>query len=133
MRRALLVFGLCLWSELAFAQQPVVTQPLGVTSLVSSGIIATTNTFQSVFAQAPTGPGGGAGRNGCTLVNEGTHTMYVYFGPIASATTPFSIPLPAISGAVVPTVTCGLPAGAVRQDQVSITGTGNDVFYQERN
>ena len=80
-----------------------------------SGTIAVTNTFQSVAVQGV--------RNGCEVQNNGTHTMYVFFGPIASATTANSVALAAGQG-----VGCGAP-GVVLSDQISITGTAGDAFY----
>src|SRR5258708_5207899 len=51
-----------------------------LTSTNSSSTIAVTNTFQSIQAST-------VGRKGCTIENQSTvDTMWVFFGPIGSAT-----------------------------------------------
>jgi len=116
-----LAFVLCAAS--AHAQNLVVTQPYGVTTQNSSGTIAETNTFQSIWAASSNT----RGRAGCTVQNNGAATQYVFFGPIADATTPTSIKL--IAGA---SVSCN-QGGVVLKDQVSITGTADDTFYAGQN
>ena len=108
----------------AFAQQPVYQYATPRNSVNASGTIAVTNTFQQVFAAASTSPGQAVTRMGCLIQNNSTHTMYVYFGPIANATLNTSIQL-AASGAL----SCATLTGAVTADQISITGTAGDVFF----
>lgn len=118
----LLVLGLLFFAGLARAQQqPVDTFQHGVTSQNSSGTITVTNTFQSVFLAATNQPQ--QRRMSCTVQNNGSNSMYVFFGPIANATTSNSVVLAA--GA---SVRCSV-SGATLQDQVSITGTSGDTFY----
>ena len=81
-----------------------------------SGTIAVTNTFQSIQPQ-------NNGRIGCTIENNGTHTLYVYFGAIANATTANSFQL-----SPGQPVSCLVGNGYLLSDQVSITGTGGDAF-----
>lgn len=102
----------------AFAQQPVLTQPTGVTSIDYSGTIAVTSTFQKVF-DASTGT---RGRLGCSVTNNGAATMFIYLGAIADATTPKSMQL--ASGA---TYNCA-SGGIVVLDQLNITGTSGQAF-----
>ena len=108
-----------LGASLAFAQTPVVTQPYNVTTQNYSSTIAATNTFQSIWAANTTS----RGRAGCLIQNNGSSSMYVYFGAIASATTPHSFQLS--SGQ---SVRCD-NSGITLQDQVSITGTISQSFY----
>jgi hypothetical protein len=119
MKRILTLLGVLLFSTPIFAQTPVVTQPYSATSYNASGTIAVTNTFQSVFA-APTTP---TGRVACTIQNNGTHNMWVFFGPIAKATEATSVILAANQ-----TVNCN-SGNVILQDQVSITGTASDAFF----
>ena len=85
-------------------------------TLTANSTIAVTNTFQVALA-APSG-----NRNGCTVQNQGPHTMYVYFGVSASATT-------ALSYQVSPgqTIYCSVN-NIVLQDIVNITGTAGDAY-----
>lgn len=105
-----------------FAQQAVQVIPLQVTTTVVSGSISVTNTFQSVFNNSQTSNPGARGRTSCTVQNNGTHTMYVFFGPIANATTTNALQIG--PGQVI---LCQI-GGATLQDQVSITGTSFDTF-----
>lgn len=107
----------------AAAQSPVITQPYPVTTLNSSSTVAVTNTFQSIWAAA-VAP---RRRAACLVQNTGTNAMYVFFGPVADATTPTSIKLTAGQFA-----TCNV-GGAALQDQVSITGTAGETFYAGQN
>lgn len=119
MKRLLLLLFV-LWAPLANAQSAVVTQPYARTTTNNSGTIAVTNTFQSIWAAT-------AGRAGCTVQNNSaTNAMYVYFGPIASATTATSVKLAAGQA-----LTCSVN-GIILTDQVSITGTSGDAFYAAR-
>jgi hypothetical protein len=119
MKKILLILGLLLFPQFALAQSPVITQPYNVTSYNASGTIAVTNTFQSIW----TANTSMRGRAGCTVQNNGTNSMYVYFGPIASATTATSVKL-----AVGQSVNCNVN-GITLQDQVSITGTSGEAYY----
>jgi|HubBroStandDraft_3_1064219.scaffolds.fasta_scaffold02312_6 hypothetical protein len=116
-----------LFSVLAHAQAPVVTQPYtGITTQNGSSTIGTGgSTFQSVFAAsgAQANPATLKLRAACTLQNNGTHNMQVFFGPLASATTTNSVVLTAGQS-----VSCNV-GGVTLQDQVSITGTAGDAFY----
>jgi len=88
-----------------------------VDSTQSSSTVSVTNTFQQVLPQNDT-------RRGCTVQNKGSNNMFVFFGPIASATTNNSfLLLPAAGNSV----SCNLPGGTIRS-QVSITGTGGDRY-----
>ena len=113
---------LFLISAPALAQQAVQVLPLQVVTTVVSGTITVTNTFQSVLANSQTNNPGARGRTSCTVQNNGTHTMFVFFGPIANATLTNSFQL-AAGNAILCQVN-----GATLQDQVSITGTSGDAF-----
>jgi hypothetical protein len=114
----------------ASAQQPVVTSPSRVASVNASGTIAVTNTFQQIFASAlllaqP--------RQGCLIQNGGASTMWVFFGPIASATKAASFQLvPPGVGVQGGAIGCATGGGGVLQDQVSITGTATEAFTAAR-
>jgi hypothetical protein len=100
----------------AFAWAPPVhAQQAKLPSTNVSGTIAVTNTFQSVFE---------AGfRTGCTVQNNGAASMWVFFGPIASATKAKSVIL-----ATGQSVSCNSP-GITLSDQISITGTATQEFF----
>lgn len=107
------------------AQQPVITLPYtgGLTSNMSS-TVAVTNTFQSVFAAPDLTKN--QKRSACTIQNNtatGANAMYVFFGPIANATTANSVKL-----SQGQPVNCNV-GGITLQDQVSITGTSGDAYY----
>lgn len=104
----------------ALAQQPVITQPFLVYSSNASSTIAVTDTFQTIFLA----PAGRQQRSGCTIVNYGTHTMWVYFG--AATDTPAKAK--SVQLAANQPVTCN-NNGITLQDQVSITGTGSDAYF----
>lgn len=107
-------------ANLAFAQNPVITQPFKSDNITnSSTTIAITNTFQSIWAASTTN----IGRTGCTVQNTGTNPMYVFWGAIADATTAKSVKL--LAGQ---SVTCSVN-GSVLRTQVSITGTATETFY----
>ena len=130
------------------AQQGAVVQPvpapLGVTN--ASGSITTGGTFHSVFAAQ--GPQAGsvrtttgaetisAPRRGCLIVNTSNTVAYVFFGALASATTPTSIPLNAASadGAAGGSVSCERDGAAgTIQSQISIVGaTTAETFFAIR-
>jgi hypothetical protein len=92
-------------------------QTIPVPSTNYSGTIASTGTFQLIQGQAN-------GRIGCTVQNNGTHTMYVFFGPPANATTATAAQLSAGQS-----LNCGIGANIVAKDSVSITGTSGDAFF----
>jgi hypothetical protein len=56
-----------------------VVHPGGRTSQPASGTITLGGTFQPLFPANPD-------RSGCIVQNTGTHVLYVFLGPIASAT-----------------------------------------------
>jgi len=118
-RIGLVAFMLLGMLSYGWAQSPVITQPYSVQTTNASGTIAATNTFQSIWTQSSNT----RGRAGCTVQNNGTNSMYVYFGPIASATTGASVKL-----AAGQSVSCN-NGGITLKDQVSITGTSGEAFY----
>lgn len=114
--------GLLFMAIGAQAQTITLIKPLGVNTTNGSGTITSGGTFQQVFGATNNVPGG---RNGCTIQNNGTHTMYVFAGPIATATDAKAAQVTAGS-----TYYCTLNNGTVAiQDQISIDGTTADVFY----
>lgn len=123
MRKIVLFAGLLaaplMWAP-AEAQQTVITQPQGVTTLNKSGTIAVTNTFQQVLAASTNT----RGRTGCLVQNNGSNAMYVFAGAISSATTAKSVKLASGQG-----FNCSTGNGGVLKDQISITGTSGDAFY----
>lgn len=120
MKRLLLALLILGASLPALAQSPVTTYPYGVTSHNDSTTVTVTNTFQSIWIAST----GLTGRSGCAIQNNGSATMYVYFGPIANATTPNSVKL-----STGQSLNCETVGGVVIKDQVSITGTSGDRFY----
>src|SRR5262249_9721879 len=74
------------------------------TSTNSSSTITSGGTYQSIWAA-------NAKRNACTVQNNGSHVMYVFFGPIASASHNTSVQI-----AVGQSVQCG-SGGIVLTDQ----------------
>ena len=116
---AVAVLVLALAMRHANAQSAVRTQPLNVASTNASGTVTSTNVFQSVFAAIT----GNQQRSSCTVQNNGTHTMFVFFGPIANALTTSSVALTAGQA-----TTCSVN-GVVLKDQVSITGTTTENFF----
>lgn len=106
----------------AHAQQQVTTLPLGVTSIVTASTIGVTNQFQNVFTSTIL-----TKRSGCLIQKtSGNGDMFVFFGPIQSATTPTSLILR------TPTLlrfACADFAGGVApQDGISITGPAGEGF-----
>lgn len=100
----------------ADAQTPVVTQPVPRISNNNSGSVSVTNTFQSIWVA-------NVNRLSCTIQNNGTHNMYIFFGPIANATLTNSVIL-------LPTLPLNCQIfGVILSDQVSITGTSGDAFF----
>ena len=92
-----------------------------LTSSNLSGTVSVTNTFQSIQVLT-------AGRNGCSIQNNGTNSMWVFFGPIGSATKAHSFLLPASTSTSSFVVGCAVGGLGVLTDQVSITGTSGDAF-----
>jgi len=125
MRKSAIGLGLlaALIGAVAFAQQPVTVFPTPLTTTRGSAIIASTNTFQSVFAAA-TPRAGSRGRSACQVVNNSSTTLWVFVGPIASATTPTALSL-----AQHGQWNCELAAGTIVQDQISVTGTSGASFF----
>lgn len=122
--RTLALCGIALGLLLALpaeAQTTVITQPQGVTTNnVPSASIASGGTYQSVFAADTSS----RGRVACTVINYGTHTMYVFAGAIASATHARSVQLAAGQAFY-----CATASGGVLKDQISVDGTTSDAFY----
>jgi len=85
-----------------------------------SGVIGTGGaTFQLLFAATQQGA-----RRGCIIQNNGTHNMWVFWGPTSLATTSNSLVLVAGAAAF-----CTNLAGTVASDAISITGTSGDAFF----
>lgn len=101
--------GAVLWGAIAVAQiKPVQTRNL-------SGTLAASSTFQSIAAYD-------VNRSACLVQNNSANKMYVYFGPIANATTGASVVLD-----IGKSVSCN-NGPIVATDQVSISGTSGDAF-----
>lgn len=124
---ALLVTGV---SAGAQAQQPgglpapVTTYPAPATSAGGnvSGTIASTGTFQKLWGA--TGGSGVPFRKGCTIQNNGTHSMNVSEGlGVAGSTTGNSVVVPAGG-----TYYCQV-GQIVLTGEIDITGTATDAFY----
>lgn len=127
------------------AQSPVLTQPGQANSGEGSGTLAATDTFQLIWASArnPTSIGSLGYRNGCLVLNNSTHTEWVYFqGPgmdtpnasNAAAIKAKSIPLTAatVANTLGGYVNCITGAGQALQDAVWIAGTQNDTFVAKQ-
>lgn len=119
----LLALGLALVPSLVWAAgaQPVITlpEPRASTGGNASTTVASTNVFQSLWAA-------NANRGSCTIENNSSDTIWVFFGPIASATKATSVQL-----AAGQSVNCD-SAHVVSTDQVSITGTSGDTFFAQQ-
>lgn len=117
------VFGLlaAVFVSSAFAQAPTITTPYGTLTTNNSSTITTGvgGAFQQIWAQSTAS----RGRVGCTVQNNGSNPMYVYFGAIADATVAKAVKL-----AVGQAVSCTI-GGIVLKDQVSISGTVGEAFY----
>jgi len=114
-----LILGIILALGVAFnasAQTPVVTQTSKFSNANASAAVSVTNTFQSIWPA-------NTSRNDCIVQNNGAASMYIYFGAIASATTPNSYILAAAG-----TFRCA-NSGIVVNDQISITGTISQNFF----
>ncbi len=89
--------------------------PTGRSSNTISGTVAVTNTFQTVITQ-------NSARSGCTIQNQGSHTMYFTTAGSPSLTNSFQI----APGAAY---TCTSPGSNVTStDQIQMTGTSGDAF-----
>lgn len=115
MLRALLLLLLLAVSSPLLGQESATDIQIKLPSMNLSGAIAVTNTFQSIQVATK--------RHSCTVQNNGAATMWVFFGPIASATKAKSVVL-----APGQSVYCSL-SGVTLSDQVSITGTATDTFF----
>jgi hypothetical protein len=90
-----------------------------LTSTNLAGAISVTNTFQSIQALT-------AARAGCTIQNQSTtNPMWVFFGPIGSATKAKSFILDPGHGL---SISCTVAGNGSLTDQVSIAGTAADLF-----
>lgn len=123
---------LALWAGPLAAQAIGTPQPLPVAPVDASSTITTTNTFQQVFA-APSQSTAFPQlryRAGCLIINTSTHTQWVFFGTLALATTPTSVPLNAATsqGLRGGSTSCVEDTVGVLQGQISITGTAGDTF-----
>ena len=92
-------------------------QQVPVKSTNLSGTIASTGVFQSI--QGVTN-----NRIGCTVQNNGSNVMYVYFGTCANATTAASAAL--LTGQ---SINCAISYDYVVKDQICITGTTADGYF----
>jgi len=93
--------------------------PTQRTTVMGNGTIGTGGTFQSIMAAD-------LNRTGCIIQNTSTHTMYVYFGATASATTSNTFQV-AAGG----TIYCGAGGNSVvaLTDNVAITTSAtSDTF-----
>ena len=100
---------------------PCPTAAAPVTSTNASATITVTSTFQSLQAV-------NTSRMGCLIQNNGSNTMYVFFGPIASATKATSFQIVPPGGSGPNSISCATGTGGALGDQVSITGTSGDAF-----
>lgn len=119
MRIAAFIVGLLILAGNANAQGLVTTQPLAVTSVISSSSISSTSVFQVAIASS-------TNRKGCQLQNTSGNTMYVYIGSPAAATTSGSIQL-----LTKQTYNC-TNGGIVLTDQINVTGTSGDTYTTVR-
>ncbi len=100
------------------ARADTVVHPGGRTSIPASATITLGGTFQPLFVANPD-------RSGCLVQNTSTHTLYVFLGPIATATLALSFQL-----APQQIFSCANPGGTiVVTDAISITtSTTSDTF-----
>ncbi len=131
MKRVVVASLLALLVTSALAQNVVWTVPEPALSADYSGTITVTNTFQKVFSGAnntvaPTTGTSGA-RHGCSIQNNGTHTMYVSEGAgIASSTLATSWQVAA--GALF---NCNF-GNIVLSGEIDITGTSGDAYVAKQ-
>lgn len=108
--------------------QPVVTLPSTGLSGDASGTVASTNTFQLVWAA----PSGSQPRKGCLVVNTAVTVEFVYFGaaPVAAGAIPLN---PAgTAGQAGGAVSCTVGSGTVSEDAVWITGTTGAAYVAKQ-
>ena len=119
--------------SVASAQQAVVSAPLPATSANgdASGTVAVTGTFQKVFGGAGNTiappPGTPGERHGCSVQNNGTHTMYVTEGTGvvgSSLTNSWQV-------AVAQLFNCNF-GGVVLTGEIDLTGTAGDAFVAKQ-
>lgn len=77
--------------------------------------VTMTGSFVQALAKAP-------GRSGCTIQNNGTHTMFIFFGDATPADTTTSFQLAAGQA-----MNCTMGGLATITDQALIEGTSSDV------
>jgi hypothetical protein len=122
---ALAALFLLAFAEGAVAQQPVLTLPGPATTAGgnASTTIASTNVWQQVFAGTSSAPAS-AKRHGCTVINQGSNTMWVTEGLATSASTkPLAVVLAANQAYY-----CSV-GEVVLTGQINVTGTAGDTFY----
>lgn len=110
-------------------EKPVATMPLGVVSSNVSTTIAVTDTFQQVFAALTTQ----RGRTGCTIINYGAATMWVFEDSTAAGLVAANVSATATKAKSVQLATnqaysCGTN-GIVISSAIFITGTATQAFY----
>lgn len=121
MKRLILtiILSLGLGASLALAQTPTVTQTYPLVISPNAASITSSSAFQSVFpASTQT-----TGRVDCLIQNKSSNSMYLYFGPATSATSPNSVTLAA--GGIFRCAN----SGVVIRNQISIGGTSGDRFF----
>lgn len=115
----------------AFAQQQVLTVPLPALSGDASGTIASTGTFQLVWAgtgtSAAPAPATSPTRHGCSIQNNGANVMYVSEGQGLGASTTGAA-WQVVAGALF---NCNF-AGIVLTGEIDITGTSGDAFVAKQ-
>lgn len=120
-----------LWAALIYGLHAAFAQ---VITSISSSTITSGGTFQIVFpgrcAPGVSDPVGCpstplAPRNGCTIVNNGTHSMFVWPNPQPGATDAKATLIPANGGVF----NCQIVTTKILQDPIYIDGTTADAFY----
>ncbi len=117
MKRVAAAVGALLLMAAPLRADPPFTNHINASN--NSSTIAQGGVYQSVYSQT-------LSRAGCTIQNNGTHTMWVYFGPIASATHGASVQLSAGQA-----LNCNV-GNTILIDQVSVDGTTADAFFAEQ-
>lgn len=93
--------------------------PLARLTTQTKVTIAVTNTFISIAKL-------NQNRVGCTIQNNGTHTMFVFLDSTGGATPP-SDTTTSFQLAAAASFNCNIGGGAVAGDEIWLTGTGADV------
>lgn len=126
MKKILAVLFLTFVSTMAYGQAS--SRKTIVPDATSPGIIGFNGVFQHVFA-APNpalidkqGNVAPEVRSACSIQNNGSHPMWVFFGPITSAN-----PTAAVTVMPGKSLTCDA-LGPTSQTQISIAGTMGDAF-----